>query len=212
MIEFKLTQILRAASTLFHDITLAKNLFVEKHAVFKTLCAIYAGSVSEWNKLDRSARAISADKEVRCVYRQYSKKGLYWFFKILSHRISADYFISVPSRSRIYQALLAELEAEPDKTPNENLTPTTPSFLNEAILIIEEQSVGSFYLLVQLTQNQLSDERSSGELRPSERHCLMAWLMWHFQMRLRSGVIDYELGLTTGAIFRGISCHKLVTS
>jgi hypothetical protein len=40
---------------------------------------------------------------------------------------------------------LAELEAE----KNENLTPTTPSFLNEAILIIEEQSVGSIYLLVQ---------------------------------------------------------------
>ena len=43
----------------------------------------------------------------------------------------------VPSRSRIYQALLVELET----TKNADLTSelTIPSFLNEAILISEEQ-------------------------------------------------------------------------
>jgi hypothetical protein len=41
-----------------------------------------------------------------------------------------------------------------------------------------------------LMQNQLSDERSSGELRPSNGHYQKAWLIWHFQTRLRSSVID----------------------
>ena len=46
-------------------------------------------------------------------------------------------FMPVPSRSRIYQALLVELET----TKNADLTSelTIPSFLNEAILISEEQ-------------------------------------------------------------------------
>ena len=64
------------ASTLFRDIILAKNLFLEKHAIFKKLSAIYADDVPQWNQLDRESRIIPRDKEVRCVYRQYSKKGL----------------------------------------------------------------------------------------------------------------------------------------
>ncbi|KIM36002.1 hypothetical protein M413DRAFT_20657 [Hebeloma cylindrosporum] len=102
------------ASTLFREIILSKNLFLEKHTIFKKLSAIYAENVPEWNKLDRHSRIVR-NKEVQCVYRQYSKK--------------------VPSRSRIYQALLAEVETE----TSTDLTPTIPSFLNEAILISEEQ-------------------------------------------------------------------------
>jgi len=73
LIEFKLIR--STASTLFCDIILAKKLFLEKHAIFKKLSAIYADNVPEWNRLDHEARTIPKDKEVRCVYRQYSKKG-----------------------------------------------------------------------------------------------------------------------------------------
>ena len=63
------------ASTLFRDIVIPKNPFLEKHAIFKKLSAIYADDVPEWNRLDRGSRQIMGDKEVWCVYRQYSK----WF-------------------------------------------------------------------------------------------------------------------------------------
>ena len=53
------------------------------------------------------------------------------------------YFSSpVPSQSRVFQALLAELEsAEPSL---KSLEATMLSYLNEAILIAEEQSVTLF--------------------------------------------------------------------
>ena len=125
--------ILSIASTLFRDIILAKNLFLEKHAIFKKLSAIYADDVPEWNQLDRESRVIPRDKEVRCVYRQYSKKGSLDSISSLARELIA--VIPVPSRARIYQALLTELETE----TNVDLAPTIPSFLNEAILILEEQ-------------------------------------------------------------------------
>ena len=65
------------ASTLFRDIVFPKNPFLEKHANFKKLSAIYADDVPEWNRLDHGSCQIMGDKEVWCVYRQYSKKGFF---------------------------------------------------------------------------------------------------------------------------------------
>ncbi|KAF8810573.1 hypothetical protein BYT27DRAFT_7091579, partial [Phlegmacium glaucopus] len=103
-------------SQLFNDLIRARDLFDQKHTAFKILCAVYADKISEWNSLDRHERRLEG-KEIVCVYRHNNTK--------------------VPSQSRVFQALLAELEsAEPRK---ESLETTTLSYLNEAILIAEEQ-------------------------------------------------------------------------
>ena len=53
------------------------------------------------------------------------------------------YFSSpVPSQSRVFQALLAELESA--KPSLKSLEAMTPRYLNEAILIAEEKSVTLF--------------------------------------------------------------------
>ncbi|KAF8955089.1 hypothetical protein BDZ97DRAFT_1968746 [Flammula alnicola] len=102
------------AATLYNEVERAKELFLEKHATFKTLCALYADKVTMWNQMDRRPR-MGDDREVQSVYRQNEKK--------------------VPSQSRIYHSLLAELKSMPKPT----LQITVPSFLNEALLISANQ-------------------------------------------------------------------------
>jgi hypothetical protein len=58
------------------------------------LSAIYSDSVPLWNKLDRESRVIPGDNEVRCVYRQYSKKGS--FDSISWSGMKAYYFHASP--------------------------------------------------------------------------------------------------------------------
>jgi len=64
-----------SATTLFNDITQAKELFIKKREAFKGLTELYRDRVEEWNRADRKARVVTADKEVECVYRQSQKKG-----------------------------------------------------------------------------------------------------------------------------------------
>ena len=63
------------ATTLFNDITQAKELFIKKCEAFKGLTELYRDCVTEWNRADRKARLVTIDKEVECVYRQSQKKG-----------------------------------------------------------------------------------------------------------------------------------------
>jgi hypothetical protein len=68
------------------------------------------------------------------VYTDNIVKRVCWILSLESGK-TADSFNPVPSRSRIYQALLTEFETE----TNVDLAATIPSFLNEAMLILEEQ-------------------------------------------------------------------------
>ncbi|KAF8803122.1 hypothetical protein BYT27DRAFT_7226149 [Phlegmacium glaucopus] len=103
---------LNMVSQLFNDLIRTRDLFDQKHTTFKILCAVYADKISEWNSLDRHKRRLEG-KEI------------------------AHFSTPVPSQSRVFQALLAELEsAEPRK---ESLEAMTLSYLNEVILIAEEQ-------------------------------------------------------------------------
>jgi len=64
--------------------------------------------------------------------------------------IWTHFCITVPSRNRVYQALLAELE---ETEPSEkSLKATIPSHLNEAIVIAEEQSVDPLDYPVKMTK------------------------------------------------------------
>jgi hypothetical protein len=95
---------------------------------------IYAEKIPVWDALDRHERRLEG-KEIMCVYRHNNTKGTSGPTQI----VQAHFSTSVPSRSHIFQALLAELEAaEPSE---KSLEATMLSYLNEAILIAEEQSV-----------------------------------------------------------------------
>jgi hypothetical protein len=121
-------------SQLFDDIVCARDLFGQKHTAFKILCVIYADKIPEWDALDRHERRLDG-KEIMCVYRHNNTKGTSSPIQIVQAHFSA----SVPSRSRIFQALLADIEAA--EASEKSLEATTLSYLNEAILIAEEQLV-----------------------------------------------------------------------
>ncbi|KAJ3521313.1 hypothetical protein NMY22_g12366 [Coprinellus aureogranulatus] len=82
------------AAQLYNDLMRAAELKERKLLIFLRYCKSYADKVAEWNKRPRDEIKY-IKKEVDCVYRHKPSK--------------------LPSRSRIYQALVQKAESEPGK-------------------------------------------------------------------------------------------------
>lgn len=87
-------QLTGEADTLFRDLTHARELFIEKHAVFQMLCILYANKLPDWNNMDRRERKMDG-KEVQCVYRHSKRNGTIYHSSAWTNLTHAQYsFIS----------------------------------------------------------------------------------------------------------------------
>ncbi|CAA7271018.1 unnamed protein product [Cyclocybe aegerita] len=126
------------AATLRLDLDRTRLLLMEKRKVFQSLCDLYADKWLEWDKLDRQLRTVGTNKEIQCVYQHNQKK--------------------VPSQSRIYEMLKAELSASDQQAYN-NTTSGLPGLLNEALEILKEQRV--IQACVESSKQELTSQKMS---------------------------------------------------
>jgi hypothetical protein len=121
------------ASTLLHDLNLAKALYIQKRDHFRGLCILYAEQRDAWDQMDRKPR--QKGKETESVYRHCKSKGESFVTLIAlgTHKLT---YTVVPSQAAIYQHMLAQESKFSDTDIPQG---SIAAFLNEGLRIQDAQ-------------------------------------------------------------------------